>query len=177
MMQPVKRSVGAGLDSSLVIAALRRAVPGSVCWAAVAALVRRVGDLRRRIATARDVWRARDRDVSSAIGRVAAGSRTIAAVAMLIGAPARALDGARAARLVAPFLELDRRTKVSTVGTILVVAVMTHMVATALARVGVHTLGWSVRAGVVGVGLLLVAKPDAVLAAWAEKAARPTRHA
>jgi hypothetical protein len=174
-MQPDKRSVEARLDSSLVIAALRRAAPGSICWGAAAPRVPRVADLRRRVATARDAWRARDRGVSGAISRVAADSRTFAAVATLIDAPGRALDGARTARLVAPFLGLDRRTKVSTVGTILVVAVVTHAVTTALAGVGVHTLGWSVRAGVAGVGLLLVAKPGAVVAAWAEKTARPRR--
>lgn len=111
----------------------------------------------------------KDMSVIAPVDAVMADSRLLSVLRRAIDAPAHALEGAYARRLLAPVIDLDAASQVRAAGSVVIIAVLTHTVALAWLGVSVHVLGWSARGVLIAAGLLLARRPFAVLAAWKEK--------
>ena len=158
--------------SSAVRSAAQRVAAGSILCAAATSTFRAYGDLRNRIAIGLGGAWSGEREHRGAllVHAVAADSRVISALSTLLAAPSRAREGARSRRLLAPFLGLDAPGRLSAAGQVLIVAVLTHTAVLALLRAPVHLLGWSVRGGLIVLGLFLARNPNGAAAAWKDKA-------
>jgi hypothetical protein len=151
---------------------VRRLTAESVVCSAVAAVYGRARRTERRIAVGLGADRIGRPDAHEfdALYALAGRSRVLSSLFAAGAASARALVSASVSRWLSPALTLDYRSGVRLFGCALVAAAATHGMALALFGVPVHFLGWSVRAGLVAVGALMMVRPEAWTAAWRGRA-------
>ena len=100
------------------------------------------------------------------IEALAANSRVMGALSLILTAPALAAREARVRRLLDPLLGLDLPARLRIGAFVSLVAVATHTILLALLGVPVHALGWGVRAGLFVAGAIVLRRPGVLAAAW-----------
>jgi hypothetical protein len=93
-------------------------------------------------------------------------SRVVAALWTLVTAPEVAWRGCALRRHVEPFTCLGLPLRIRAIGGVLAVAVGTHVLVLAALGVPVRVLGWSTRAVLVAVCIMMIRRPDPLATAW-----------
>ena len=170
-------AIGRAMRSSALVGGVRRVVAGSVVCALVATANQRLRRVRERIiAGLGGEWTAeRETRSTEHIVALVSGSRLMAGLSSAGNAPLAAWQGSTLRYLLDPMLGLDLTTRVRFAGWVIVIAVITHAVLSAMLDVHVEAVGWSVRAGLVTAGLAVMAWPRALASAWEDWAAKRKR--
>ena len=179
------RAFRRAMNSSVLVRGVRRVAAGSAVCAAVGAAMRWptatqwLRRTRERIVVGLGGEWSDEEQLGTAkrLDTVVADSRILNALSSIVMAPTSAWREAAVWRVLDPILSVDLPTRFHLGGSVVVVATLTHTVVLALLGVPVHALGWSFRVGLFAVGLLFVWRPEALAAAWRDKAGPPTPHA
>ena len=176
MKHQVVRVVTRAMDSSATARVVRPMIAGSGLCALGAGVAASVWRTRERIiAGLGGEWSDKKARRSAAqIDALAAQSRVVKTLRSWSLAPSVACREGVVGQMLDLILSLDLQARVSVGGGVTVVAVLTHTFVLTALGVPVQLVGWSIRAGLVAVGLLLLRRPDAVAAAWNDKSAPST---
>lgn len=168
-MSLVKRTA----DSSVVVREVRRLAAKSTI---VSALRRsRVfpwwRQTRQRLAIGlRGEWSAqKERRTVDHMDTLVSGSRVATSVMRLMGAPTAGWRDSGLRALLSPIVCLDVAARIRLAGVTIVVAVVTHVVLSAVLGVSVQWLGWSMRGALVVAGVAVAWRPEPLAAAWKDK--------
>jgi hypothetical protein len=116
--------------------------------------------------------RANDQRHSEAFVTLLAESQLASAVSSLMAKLDAAIAGAASRRLLGPMVVGGPDVQLRAGGVALIVAVLTHAALFGAAGKSVDTLGWSFRFLVVAAGLVIVLRPEALVAAIRAKNGR-----
>jgi hypothetical protein len=176
MSHRMTRVLARAMDSSATVRVVRPIIAGSLSCAIVAAVAASVSQSRGRIARGLPGKWSIDDEMRSAgrIDTLVAESRIMSTLNSWSLAPSLARREARTNRLLEPILSLDLPARLRVGGGVIVVAVLTHTILLAVLERPVQVVGWSVRTGLVAAGLALLYRPEALAAAWRDKAVSPT---
>jgi hypothetical protein len=159
------------VDSSALVHLIRPVIAGSAACAAAASALRRLRRTRERIVVGLGGrWSSQQAlRASQRLDAIASDSRVVGQFSSWLAAPSVAWREARVTRLLVPVLGLDLLERVRMSGCIILMAAITHAVLLAVLGVPVHALGWWIRAGLVGVCVIVVRWPGPFAAAWRDR--------
>lgn len=170
-------TLNGAVESSVVIAAARQAVAGSAVCAQAGAANSWLHRARARVIVGLGgEWSdEREKQSTAHVVALADGSRLVAGLADLGGAPLVAWRGSGLRRALGPVLKSDLPDRVRLAGWVIVASVLTNIALLGMLGVHVDTVGWAVRAGLFLVGSAITWRPRAAAAAWQERAAKRRR--
>ena len=174
MIGALRAAIGRAVDSSTVVGLARRIASDSAACAIVALAVRWLDQTDERIAVGlRGGWsRQRESLTRERLHALAADSRVVAALWSFVNAPSAALPEARARRLLSPIRRLTVPERIRMAGAATIVAVLTHVLVTAMLGLHIYVTGWSIRAGLVTAGVVAIWRPEALVSAWKDRKAK-----
>ena len=158
-------------ESSVLIGAGRRVVAGSSTCAAAVYVARWLRRASEKVAVGFEGNGSTEKEARGLEHLLmgASQSRFVSGLSRLVNAPSAAWPECRLRRMVDPVVKLDSLAQIRLGGWVIVTTVITHIALLGVLDVEVGLVGWTLRAGLVAVGLAVMWRPRALASAWKDR--------